>query len=56
MIFLFFKAIGFPLVCTLTAIGATSCYLISNYFAKEYVSKRFSDKIQSIQLQVKLIK
>jgi len=49
---IFGVTIGFPLVCLLTAFGATCCYLLSNFFAKDYILKHFSEKITAIQSQI----
>lgn len=43
---------SFPLVCLLTATGATCCYNLSKYFGKQYVIKYFPDKIKFMQEKV----
>ncbi|XP_062599544.1 transmembrane protein 41A-like [Saccostrea cucullata] len=43
---------SFPLVCLLTATGATCCYSLSKYFGKQYVIKYFPDKIKFMQEKV----
>ncbi|XP_064617849.1 transmembrane protein 41A-like [Liolophura sinensis] len=43
---------GFPLVCLLTGIGATNCYLLSWAFGKPYIQKYFPDRVKSLQDKV----
>lgn len=43
---------SFPLVCLLTASGATCCYLLSKYFGKSYIMHYFPDKVQLLQSKV----
>ncbi|XP_064646657.1 transmembrane protein 41A-like isoform X2 [Lineus longissimus] len=40
---------GFPLVCLLTAFGATCCYLLSQFFGKTFILKYFPDKVKRMQ-------
>jgi len=44
--------VGFPLVCILTATGASSCYLLSKYFGKEYVLYYFQQRLTTIQAMI----
>ena len=41
--------VGFPLVCILTAIGATCCYLLSKFFARSLFLGWFPDRIARMQ-------
>lgn len=41
--------IGFPLVCFLTATGASCCYLISKLFARNLLLTWFPDRISRLQ-------
>ncbi|XP_061163735.1 transmembrane protein 41A-like [Saccostrea echinata] len=43
---------SFPLVCLLTATGATCCYSLSKYFGKQYVMKYFPDRVKFMQEKV----
>lgn len=43
---------GFPLVCLLTACGATFCFLLSHNFGKAYLVHFFPDKVKFIQDKV----
>ncbi|CAL1548107.1 unnamed protein product [Lymnaea stagnalis] len=43
---------GFPLVCCLTASGATLCYLLSKNFGKPFIMKYFPDKMMLFQDKV----
>ena len=47
---------GFPMVCVLSAVGATNCYLLSKYFGKDYVVRYFPDKIGVVQRKVSTVK
>lgn len=49
---LFGKWFAFPLVCLLTACGATSCYTVINLFGKQFLKRRFPDKIGSLKRRV----
>ena len=49
---LFGTWIGFPLACTLTAFGATNCYLMSKYFGMDYILKYFPNRIKPVQQKV----
>lgn len=44
---------GFPLVCFLTAFGATFCYLLSRAFGKVLLLEFFPDRLQALQVKVK---
>lgn len=44
---------GFPLVCFLTACGATFCYLLSKVFGRVLLLQFFPDRVQTLQLKVK---
>lgn len=46
---LFGVLVGFPLCCLLTAIGATSCYLMSYSFGKETLEYYFPAQIEFLQ-------
>ncbi|CAG5135023.1 unnamed protein product, partial [Candidula unifasciata] len=41
--------LAFLLICPLTAVGATNCYLLSRTFGRSYVVKYFPDKIKLFQ-------
>ena len=43
---------GFPLVCFLTACGATFCYLLSRAFGKVLLLEFFPDRLQALQVKV----
>ncbi|KAJ8321002.1 hypothetical protein KUTeg_002589 [Tegillarca granosa] len=43
---------GFPLVCVLTATGATFCYLISRLCGRYYIMKFFPEKVKFMQEKV----
>lgn len=43
---------SFPLVCFLTATGATCCYSLSKYFGKQYVIRYFPEKVKFMQEKV----
>ncbi|XP_078324362.1 transmembrane protein 41A-like [Crassostrea virginica] len=43
---------SFPLVCLLTATGATCCYNLSKYFGKQYVIRFFPEKVKFMQEKV----
>ncbi|BFZ15604.1 hypothetical protein BsWGS_18644 [Bradybaena similaris] len=49
---LFGPYLGFILICPLTAIGATNCYLLSRTFGRSYVVKYFPDKVNLFQEKV----
>jgi len=49
---LFGKWFAFPLVCLLTACGATCCYTMINLFGKQFLKRRFPDKIGSLKRRV----
>lgn len=49
---LFGMPIGFLLVCLLSACGASSCYLLSNYFGRDQVLRWFPDKISLVQKRI----
>lgn len=44
--------VGFPLVCFLTAFGATFCYLLSRAFGKVLLLEFFPDRLQALQVKV----
>lgn len=44
---------GFPLVCLLTACGATFCYLLSRAFGKVLLLEFFPERLQALQEKVK---
>ncbi|KAK6165804.1 hypothetical protein SNE40_022647 [Patella caerulea] len=50
---LFGTVIGFPLVCLLTAIGASSCFMLSRLFGKATIIKYFPEKLKYFQTMVK---
>lgn len=43
---------GFPLCCVLTALGATSCYLMSRTFGAKAVQRYFPAQVQFLQNKV----
>ncbi|XP_065051738.1 transmembrane protein 41A-A-like [Rhopilema esculentum] len=43
---------GFPLVCLLTAVGATACYTWSKVFGKSILQHFFPDKLTYLQKKV----
>lgn len=45
--------VGFPLVCFLTAIGSTLCYLWSLWLAKDLIEHYFPDRIRNFQEKVR---
>lgn len=47
---------SFPLVCFLTATGATCCYNLSKYFGKQYVIRYFPEKVKFMQEKVNSLK
>ncbi|XP_070570226.1 transmembrane protein 41A-like [Ptychodera flava] len=49
---LFGMWLSLPLVCLLSAIGATFCYLISYNFGYSYVQQCFPDKIKILQQKI----
>jgi len=49
---LFDTPVGFPLVCLLTAIGASGCYTLSKMFGKGLLVRYFPEKIASIESKV----
>ncbi|XP_055870278.1 transmembrane protein 41A-like [Biomphalaria glabrata] len=49
---LFGPYLGFVLASTLTAIGATFCFLLSGNFAKPFVMRYFRDKVHMFQQKV----
>ncbi|VDK49926.1 unnamed protein product [Anisakis simplex] len=44
--------IGFALVCTLTTIGSTLCYLFSELFGREYVYYYFGQRLTYLQQKI----
>uniref|UniRef100_A0A1I8AEX2 Secreted protein n=1 Tax=Steinernema glaseri TaxID=37863 RepID=A0A1I8AEX2_9BILA len=46
---------GFLLVCTLTTLGSTFCYLFSELFGREYVLYYFGEKLTYLQKKVTAI-
>nr|XP_002128025.1 transmembrane protein 41A-A-like [Ciona intestinalis] len=44
---------SFPLVCFLSAVGASCCYLLSKYFGSQLVKRKFPEKVRSFQSKVK---
>jgi uncharacterized membrane protein YdjX (TVP38/TMEM64 family) len=52
---LFGSMLALPIVCILTAIGASVCFLISKHFGKGILEKYFPDKVNSLQEKVCLI-
>ena len=49
---LFGKWFAFPLVCLLTALGATSCYTLINLYGKQFLSRKFPEKIGLLKRRV----
>ncbi|KAI5711864.1 transmembrane protein 41A-like [Diaphorina citri] len=49
---LFGLYIGWPLCCCLTALGATSCFLLSDIFLKPLMASYFPDKIDYLKTEV----
>lgn len=49
---LFGWPVAFPLVCVLTAFGASACYLLSYGFGRKYLMSKFSTKISMLQRKV----
>ncbi|XP_071444614.1 transmembrane protein 41A-like [Hetaerina americana] len=49
---LFGSMLALPIVCILTAIGASVCFLISKNFGKEILEKYFPNQILSLQRKV----
>ncbi|XP_069471847.1 transmembrane protein 41A isoform X2 [Ambystoma mexicanum] len=49
---LFGPALGLFVCCTLTSLGATCCYLLSNAFGKQYVVYYFPEKVSMLQKKV----
>ncbi|CAB3363681.1 Hypothetical predicted protein [Cloeon dipterum] len=49
---LFDLKIAFPLVCTLTGLGASFCFLLARYFGKDFIQNKFPNKIMWLQQQV----
>lgn len=43
---------GFCLVCLLTAVGASCCYLLSKYFGKKYIQSYFPHRIAAFQTTI----
>lgn len=43
---------GFPLTCVLSAVGATCCYALSNFFGKHYILHYFSGKITPLSTKI----
>ena len=48
----FGTSLGFPLVCFLTAVGASTCYMLSYLFGKSLLVKYFPEKVQFFQEKV----
>ncbi|XP_067120859.1 transmembrane protein 41A-A-like [Centruroides vittatus] len=44
---------GFLLTCTLTAVGATFCFLLSKHCGKDYVVYYFPERIRFLQQKIK---
>uniref|UniRef100_A0A183DIK5 Autophagy-related protein 9 n=1 Tax=Gongylonema pulchrum TaxID=637853 RepID=A0A183DIK5_9BILA len=51
---LFDVLFGFLLVCTLTTVGSTLCYLLSEFFAREYVFYYVGQRITYLQRKLQL--
>jgi len=49
---LFGTLLAFPLVCFLTAVGATFCFTLSKKFGRRILIKKFPDKIHSIESKI----
>ncbi|XP_059476258.1 transmembrane protein 41A-A-like [Neocloeon triangulifer] len=49
---LFDFTIAFPLVCFLTGVGASCCFLLAKTFGKDFIQKKFPNKITWLQQQV----
>ncbi|GAV02464.1 hypothetical protein RvY_13027 [Ramazzottius varieornatus] len=49
---LFGTVVGFPLVCVLTATGATLCYTLSYLFGRKPIAKYFSSKLNWFRAKV----
>ncbi|XP_076822662.1 transmembrane protein 41A-like [Clavelina lepadiformis] len=49
---LFGTWIGFPLVCVLSATGATTCFMLSKTFGKQLLISKFPNKLSTLQQQV----
>ncbi|CAG2257086.1 Transmembrane protein 41A-A,Transmembrane protein 41A-B,Transmembrane protein 41A [Mytilus edulis] len=43
---------SFPLVCVLSATGASCCFLLSKYFGKQHIERFFPDKVHFLQGKV----
>ncbi|XP_053207511.1 transmembrane protein 41A-like [Panonychus citri] len=43
---------GFTVACLLTAIGATFCYLLSNFCGKSWISRRFAGQLTVLRRKV----
>jgi uncharacterized membrane protein YdjX (TVP38/TMEM64 family) len=46
----FGQLVGFPLVCLLTGLGATTCFLMSKYFAAGIVHSYLPDQCVPVRL------
>ena len=44
--------LGFPLVCFLSATGASCCFLVSRHLGRDFLKKRFPDRIAAWQQSV----
>ncbi|XP_076089544.1 transmembrane protein 41A-A-like [Mytilus galloprovincialis] len=47
---------SFPLVCVLSATGASCCFLLSKYFGKQHIERFFPDKVRFLQGKVEVNK
>lgn len=43
---------SFPLVCLLSASGASCCFLLSKFFGKQHIERYFPDKVKFLQGKV----
>jgi hypothetical protein len=49
---LFDLHIAFPLVSILTGVGASCCFLLAQNFGKDFIQRKFPNKISWLQHQV----
>lgn len=45
--------VAFPLVCCLTTIGASCCFLLSRMFGRQILMQKFPDRLLQLQAKVK---
>jgi hypothetical protein len=43
---------SFPLVCVLSATGASCCFLLSKFFGKHHIERFFPEKVKFLQGKV----